>query len=132
MAWRGARDEARARAILRQGLVCALVWAAALGALGVSIAGPLPHWLHGAPEIRSDATRYFFVFILSLPVAQTRVLCSGMLQASGDTRTSGGLNFASMWFVRLPLAAWLVMTVELCVRSALFLARLASSRWSRE
>ena len=91
----GARDEARARAILRQGLVCALVWAAALGALGVSIAGPLPHWLHGAPEICADATRYFFVFMLSLPVAQTRVLCSGMLQASGDTRTSGALNVLS-------------------------------------
>ena len=88
----GANEPARARSILRQGLVCALGWATALGAVGVAIAGPLPHWLGGAPSIRADASRYFLVYMFSMPVAQTRVLASGMLQASGDTRTPGVLN----------------------------------------
>ena len=91
----GASRPDQARTVLRQGIMCSLAWAAALGCLGVAIASPLPRWLGGVPAIRADASRYFLVFMLSLPIAQMRVLSSGMLQASGDMRTSGALNVLS-------------------------------------
>ena len=91
----GANEPARARSILRQSLVCSLAWAVALMCVGVAIAGPLPRWLGGTPAIRADATRYFLVFMLSMPISQLLILAWGMLQASGDTRTPGILNVLS-------------------------------------
>lgn len=88
----GASDPARARDILRQGLACSLAWAAALSAVGVAIAPSLPHWLGGDPALARDASRYFAIFVLSMPIAQLHLLCSRMLEASGDTRTPGALN----------------------------------------
>ena len=91
----GANEPARARSILRQSLVSSLAWAVALMCVGVAIAGPLPRWLGGTPAIRADASRYFLVFMLSMPVAQLLILSWGMLQASGDTRTPSILNVLS-------------------------------------
>ena len=118
----GARDPKRARSILRQGIVCSLAWAVLLGVVGIAIAEPLPRWLGGAPEICADATWYFLVFMFALPVAQMLVLCSSMLQASGDTRTSGALNILSCalnvlfnFYFIFPArtVAWLGMSISL-------------------
>ena len=118
----GANDPARARSILRQGIVCSLAWSAMLGLVGVAISGPLPQWLGGTSAIRADATRYFLVYMLSLPVAQMLVLASGMLQASGDTRTPGFLNVLScvldvffnfLFIFPTRTVAWLGRTVTL-------------------
>ncbi|MBQ3809599.1 MAG: multidrug transporter, partial [Kiritimatiellae bacterium] len=64
------------------------------------------------------------------------IVAGGALRGAGDTLVPSLLNLASMWGLRIPLAAWLVarhglagawiaMAVELCARGLLFLARLA-------
>ena len=54
----GANDFKTAREVLRQALVSALAFSGAIAVLGMAIAGPLPHWLGGTPEIIPDATKY--------------------------------------------------------------------------
>ena len=56
----GANDFKTAREVLRQALVSALVFSGCIAALGMAVAGPLPRWLGGSPEILSDASKYFF------------------------------------------------------------------------
>ena len=49
-------------------------------------------WLGAEDAIRNDASSYFFIFQLALPVFQIVYLMSGMLQASGDMKTPAVLN----------------------------------------
>lgn len=64
----------------------------------------------------------------------------GPCGGAGDTLIPSLLNLVSMWGVRISAAAllaprlglagvWLAMCLELCVRGALFLARLLKERW---
>ena len=59
---------------------------------------------------------------------------------TGDTIVPSGMNFFSIWAVRLPLAAllvphyglqgvWIAMSIELCFRGTIFLVRLLRGRW---
>lgn len=88
----GARREAEARNVLRQGLVVLLAFSLLLAAAGAAVSGPLPRWLGGDPAIAADASRYFLVFALALPFAQAMRLCVGALQCAGDMRTPSMLN----------------------------------------
>ena len=88
----GANDFKTAREVLRQGLVSALVFSGCIGLLGMAIAGPLPHWLGGAPEIVSDATKYFFIVSACLPFMQIDWMCASMLQVSGNMKVPSYLN----------------------------------------
>lgn len=80
----GAGDFEGARRVLRQSLVCALLFGLLLAAAGMGISGALPRWLGGDPSIRADATTYFFIFALFLPVVQLNFLAGGMLRCSGN------------------------------------------------
>lgn len=82
----GARDFANARKVLRQGLVTVFGFGLLLSLVAVLIARPLPMWLGGAPEIRSDATAYFLIYMLFLPISAVGVLSSSCLQASGNMK----------------------------------------------
>ena len=55
----GARDFRGASGIFRQGMLTVLMVSLALALLGISLSGPLPGWLGGSEEIRSDASAYF-------------------------------------------------------------------------
>lgn len=88
----GARRFRSARSILAQGLAASTAVAAAAGFAGAAIAPALPRWLGGSEAIAADATRYFLLYMLALPVLQVPVLCSRMLQAAGDMRTAGAVN----------------------------------------
>lgn len=82
----GANDFARARDVLRQSLVSALIFSGGIALLGVLLSGPLPLWLGGGPEIRSNASTYFLITALFLPAMQIDWLCASMLQASGNMK----------------------------------------------
>ena len=88
----GANNFKTAREVLRQGLVSALVFSGCIGLLGMAIAGPLPHWLGGTPEIVSDATKYFFIVSACLPFMQIDWMCASMLQVSGNMKVPSYLN----------------------------------------
>ncbi len=80
----GSGKEGTARDILRQALVATLIFSIILMGLGVGISGRLPHWLGGTPAINPNASRYFLIFSLSLPILQYNFLAGGMLRCSGD------------------------------------------------
>ena len=88
----GANDFKTAREVLRQALVSALCFSGAIAVLGMAIAGPLPRWLGGTPEIIPDATKYFFIVSAFLPFMQLDWICASMLQVSGNMKVPSYLN----------------------------------------
>lgn len=80
----GANDFTEARAVLRQGMVAIGLFGLTLALIGVSISGFLPGWLGGDEVIRRDASLYFFIYALFLPVLQMNFLAGSMLRCSGN------------------------------------------------
>lgn len=73
-----------ARAVLRQSLTAIMIYSLILAALGVAISPFLPGWLGGDESICRDASLYFLIFSLFLPVLQMNYLAGGMLRCSGN------------------------------------------------
>lgn len=88
----GASDFARARRILRQGITSCFIFALVIAGIGAAIAFPLPHWLGGEEQICHEASIYFLVFVLALPLFTMNYLAGGMLRCSGNMKVPGGLN----------------------------------------
>jgi len=76
------------------------------------------------------------------PMFAASIVAYGVMVGVGDTILPAIMNFSSIWFVRLPIAAmlaptmgldgvWLAMCVELCFRGMIFLWRLISGAWLR-
>ncbi|MBM6845174.1 MATE family efflux transporter [Phocaeicola plebeius] len=82
----GAGDLKGARMVLQQSLVGTLVFSLLLAILGASISSSLPAWLGGDVSIRRDASIYFFIFSIFLPILQMIFLAGGMLRCSGNMR----------------------------------------------
>lgn len=82
----GADDWDCARSILRRSVPSTFAFSALLAAIGVSVSGALPQWLGGDSAIRSDASLYFLIFSLFLPILQMNFLAAGMLRCSGNMR----------------------------------------------
>ena len=83
----GAKDDAGARAVLREGFTTALLFSGIVGLLGVLVSGPLPHWLGGDADVAGGATVYFLLFSLFAPFMQLNQLSAGMLRCAGDIKT---------------------------------------------
>lgn len=88
----GAGDFAGARAVLRQGLTATSCFGLLIAAVGCAISGPLPGWLGGNEAIAGDATRYFRIFALSLPMLQLNYFSGSMLRSSGNMRVPSMLH----------------------------------------
>ena len=82
----GARDFHRARQVLREGLTTVFLFSMLLGLLGCLGAAPLPRWLGGEAAIRDEASAYFRIFSIFLPVSATGYAASAMLQSSGNMK----------------------------------------------
>ena len=82
----GANDFEKARQVFRQGLMATALFTVILTTICVCIAKPLPVWLGGGADICGDATSYFTIYCLSLPVYQIGILSSSMLKCSGNMR----------------------------------------------
>lgn len=88
----GANDFERARRVLRQSLVCSLLWAL-LTTLAALLASPfLPFWLGGTEEIAHDATLYFAIFSAFGIFFQMEGLAGSMLKCSGNMKIPSALN----------------------------------------
>ena len=88
----GSNDFAGARKVLRQGLTSVTLFSLFLSLAGLSIAGPLPHWLGGSPEICDEASGYFRTYVLFLPAMQLGFFGSSMLSCSGNMKVPSLLN----------------------------------------
>ena len=88
----GANDFKRARQVLRQSLVCGIIWALSITTIAISISSPLPYWLGGAAEIAHDATLYFAIFSAFGIFFQMEGLAGSMLKCSGNMKIPSALN----------------------------------------
>ena len=88
----GANDFEAARRVMRQSLVCCLIWALATSTIALSIAPFLPFWLGGTAEIAHDASIYFSIFGLCGIFFQMEGLAGSMLKCSGNMKIPSILN----------------------------------------
>ena len=82
----GAGRSDEARGVLRQSVVVCLSVGLLMAAVAVAVCRPLPHWLGGRGAICVGATRYFFVFALTLPFSMMTKLMASMLRCSGNVK----------------------------------------------
>lgn len=91
-------------------------------------------------EIRRLGAEVLRIEVFAEPLYAASIVVSGALRGAGDTMIPSMMNFASIWFVRLPLAIWLsgkyglhgvwiAMCLELCFRGTIMLTRLYRERW---
>ena len=90
----GASDFDAARRVLRQSIVCALLWSVALSLVCVAIHSRLPYWLGGSPEIARDASLYFLIVGCSGIFFQMEGLAGSMLKCAGNMKVPSALNIA--------------------------------------
>ena len=88
----GANDFEAARRVLRQSLVCCMIWALMISLISVLIAPFLPYWLGGTEEIAHDASVYFAIFGFSGIFFQIEGLAGSMLKCSGNMKIPSILN----------------------------------------
>ena len=88
----GANRNDDARSVLRQSLVCCLLFSIALMIIGCAISWKLPHWLGGNEAICHNSSVYFFILSLFLPFLEIEFLAGGMLRSSGNMKVPGMIN----------------------------------------
>ena len=88
----GANDFEAARRVLRQSIICCLVWALMTSLISVVIAPSLPYWLGGTEDIAHDASIYFAIFGFCGIFFQMEGLAGSMLKCSGNMKTPSILN----------------------------------------
>ena len=88
----GANDFEAARRVLRQSMVCCMVWAVMISLISVIIAPFLPYWMGGSEEIARDASIYFAIFGFCGIFFQIEGLAGSMLKCSGNMKIPSMLN----------------------------------------
>ena len=88
----GANDFEGARRVLRQSLVCCLLWALSLSIISIAIHQHLPFWLGGSEEIAHDASLYFMIIGICGIFFQMEGLAGSMLKCSGNMKIPSALN----------------------------------------
>lgn len=94
-------------------------------------------------EIRELGTEVLRIEAWAEPMFAASIVCYYCMIGAGDTLKPALLNLASMWGVRLTLAAiiapiyglvgvWVAMALELTTRGSLFLARLFFGKWMKD
>jgi len=88
----GANDFEAARRVLRQALVCCLIWSLMISIIAIGIAPFLPYWLGGTEEIAHDASLYFAIIGFCGIFFQMEGLAGSMLKCSGNMKIPSMLN----------------------------------------
>ena len=94
----GAGEYKTARNLVKQAFIFVVGLSLIILAIGVGVSGFLPRWLGGNEDICGNASWYFRIFVLSLPVVQVNNISSGMLQASGNMKTPSILHILMCGF----------------------------------
>ena len=88
----GANNFEAARRVLRQSLVCCLIWTVSITLIALSCSPFLPYWLGGTDEIAHDASLYFMLFSVFGIFFQMEGLAGSMLKCSGNMKIPSMLN----------------------------------------
>lgn len=88
----GAKEEKRARDVMRQAYAAVMLLGLGLMAVCMSVSRSLPVWLGGDVSVQKNAAAYFFIYGCSLPMVALNNLSGGLLQSSGNMRTPSILH----------------------------------------
>ena len=88
----GASDFDAARRVLRQSMVCCLLWSLMLMVGAIAIHSHLPFWLGGSADIAHDASIYFMLIGICGIFFQMEGLAGSMLKCSGNMKIPSVLN----------------------------------------
>ena len=88
----GANDFKAARRVLRQALICSLLWGLMISTAAVAVHHHLPYWLGGTEDIASDASLYFMLIGIFGIFFQMEGLAGSMLKCSGNMKIPSILN----------------------------------------
>ena len=88
----GASDFEAARRVLRQSMVCCLLWSLMLMVGAIAIHSHLPFWLGGSADIAHDASIYFMLIGICGIFFQMEGLAGSMLKCSGNMKIPSVLN----------------------------------------
>lgn len=91
----GAEDDARARRIIRQGILATVVCGMAALLLFQLLAPFIPVWLGAEPSVRPTATAYLRWYTLCMPFAAASAIFSAILRCMGNTKTPLIFNFSA-------------------------------------
>ncbi len=82
----GAGNNSKAKAIFKQSILSALFIAFILLCIASFLSFRLPRWLHAEEILWQNATNYFLVFALFIPIRMLSTLSMNMLQCSGNMK----------------------------------------------
>ncbi|MBQ7509864.1 MAG: MATE family efflux transporter [Prevotella sp.] len=88
----GANDFGNAHRVMRQSLVCCLLFSVMISIVCLAISPFLPYWLGGSEEIARDASLYFAIIGLCGIFFQMEGLAGSMLKCSGNMKVPSMLN----------------------------------------
>lgn len=88
----GARKVSDARSLTRQAFIVNIIYSVFIALIGIGISPYLPGWLGGSADINANASKYFLIFAMSIPVMQCNFLTNGLLRCSGNMLLPGILG----------------------------------------
>lgn len=88
----GARKVSEARSVTRQAYIVTFIYSIFVALIGIGISPVLPEWLGGTASINPNASRYFLIFALAIPIMQCNFLTNGLLRSSGNMFVPGMLG----------------------------------------
>lgn len=88
----GAADDAGARRVMRQGLMCLCLVALTLMGVGLAISNQLPCWLGADAVVSEMSSGYFGVFSMTIPCYYLMFFFGAMLRCSGNMLVPGVVN----------------------------------------
>lgn len=91
----GAENPKRARSIVRQGISCGGAFSVVMMLIGLAISPFLPVWLRADEAIQHDATIYFAIISLALPIMFLGTLAAGCLRSAGNVKVPSILSILS-------------------------------------
>lgn len=82
----GSNDFVKARQVFRHAVICGIVFSMFMSIIGIGIHNQLPIWLGGGDDIVSNASSYFLVYSLTLPIILLWHLSSATLKSAGSMK----------------------------------------------
>lgn len=121
----GAGDLKRSKSIFKQSLLSSALVSVLAAAVAVMLAYELPKWLGADPSLWHDATNYFLVYALFMPVRQINNLVIHMVQCTGNMKTPSiltammcGMDVIFNFFLIFPSRVISVLGMHLFVPGA--------------
>lgn len=114
----GAGDRDRARQVIRQALLAAVVCGLAACGLYELLGGNIPRWLGAKPEVLPHAVNYMRIYCAALPFNALLIVFCAVLRCMGNTKTpllfntaANLLNLVLNFFFIYPTREWHGITI---------------------